>query len=82
MKNAEAESAFKIWEKMAELEDIMWKHYYNEFLELCMELEQPECHHQPKNQPKSSFKNQPEQPKGAPMRLVLFNKTHKSLSSF
>jgi len=42
MKNAEAESAFKIWEKMAELKDMMWKHYYNEFLELCMELEQPD----------------------------------------
>ncbi len=41
MKNAEAKSAFIIWEKMAELEDIMWDHYYNEFLEFCMELEQP-----------------------------------------
>jgi len=40
------------------------------------------CHHRSKNQPKSSFTNQPERSKGAPMRLVLFNKTHKSLSSF
>ncbi|MCD4799246.1 MAG: hypothetical protein K8R19_09595 [Methanosarcinales archaeon] len=40
------------------------------------------CHHRSKNQPKSSFTNQPERSKGAPMRLVLFKKTHKSLSSF
>ena len=29
------------------------------------------CHHRSKNQPKSSFTNQPERSKGAPMRLVL-----------
>ena len=40
------------------------------------------CHHRSRNQPKSSFINQPERSKGAPMRLVLFKKTHKSLSSF
>jgi len=41
MKNAEAKYAFKIWEKMEELGDIMWDFYYNEFFELCMELAQP-----------------------------------------
>ncbi|GEM_PF-6879506 len=41
MKNTHAKDAFKIWEKMEELGDIMWDFYYNEFLELCMELEQP-----------------------------------------
>jgi len=41
-----------------------------------------DCHHRSKNQPKASFTNQPERSKGAPMRFVLFKKTHKSLSSF
>jgi len=40
MKNTQAKYAFKIWEKMEELGNIMWTYYYNEFLELCMELEQ------------------------------------------
>ena len=42
MKNTQAKYAFKIWEKMEELGDTMWKYYYNEFLELCMELEHPD----------------------------------------
>ena len=35
--NQEARCAFKLWEKLAEIENILWERYYNEFMDLMID---------------------------------------------
>ena len=39
-KNAEAQVAFEIWNKMIELENIFWEHYYETFHDLILDKEE------------------------------------------
>ena len=41
-KNVEAKAAFEIWNKMIELENILWDHYYETFLDLILDKEERE----------------------------------------
>ncbi len=41
-KNVEAMTAFEIWNKMIELENILWDHYYETFLDLILDNEERE----------------------------------------
>jgi hypothetical protein len=36
-KTEEMEQAWKLWKMIAEIEVFLWNHYYNYFLEKCME---------------------------------------------
>ena len=35
--NQEARSAFKLWQRLAEIESILWDRYYNEFMDLMID---------------------------------------------
>ncbi len=35
--NQQARCAFKLWEKLAEIESILWDLYYNEFMDLMID---------------------------------------------
>ena len=41
-KNAEAQAAFEIWNKLMGLGDILWDHYYEAFLDLIVDEEERE----------------------------------------
>jgi hypothetical protein len=41
-KNVEARAAFEVWNKMAELENILWDHYYEAFCHLILDKEERE----------------------------------------
>ena len=41
-KSVEAKAAFEIWNKIIELENILWDHYYETFLDLILDKEERE----------------------------------------